>query len=98
MTDEKPMTDYNEKYKGVAALSLYVSPINCEAVLGMKPREYREFVRRERLAVIERGKNRLVRTTEIVARLEAKALKKTDSLPESNTDRLRKLAGLGGRK
>ena len=80
-------------------MSLFTSPINCEATFGMKPREFREFIRAEGLTIIERGKNRLVRTTDVVARLEAKA--KGPAKAESNADRLRRVAGLaraGGSK
>jgi len=90
------MTDnYNER-KSVAALPLFLSPLNCEAAVGMKPREFREFIRAERMTVIERGKNRLVKASEFVERLEAKA--KPLKNVESNRERLRRVAGLGGGK
>lgn len=87
------MTDHNER-KIVAALPLFLSPLNCEAAVGMKPREFREFIRAEGMTVIERGKNRLVKASEFVERLEAKA--KPLKNVETNRERLRKIAGLGG--
>ena len=90
------MTENNHERKGIAALPLFVSPVNCEAVLGLKPREFREFIRAEGLPIIERGKNRLVRASDLVERLEAKA--KGPAKVETNHERLRRIAGLGGSK
>ena len=90
------MTDNNHERKGIAPMPLFVSPLNCGAVIGMKPREFREFIRAEGLTVIERGKNRLVRASDLVERLEAKA--KGPAKAETNRERLRRIAGLGGGK
>ena len=77
---------------------IYVSQHTSLPVLGMKDRTFREWVRSEGLPAVRRGKDILVRVTDAVARLEAKALKKVDALPESNADRLRRVAGLRGGK
>jgi|GEM_PF-2144195 len=92
------MTDNKHESKGIAAMPLFISPLNCEAVIGMNPREFREFIRAEGLTIIERGKNRLVRASDLVARLEAKAKAKGPAKIESNADRLRRVAGLRGAK
>jgi len=78
----------------LAAVPLYVSQKSSLATFGLSPREFREFVRAERLPVVERGKTRLVEARLLAERLASKATQALEEMPESNTARLRKLAGL----
>jgi hypothetical protein len=78
----------------LAAVPLYVSQKSSLATFGLSPREFREFVRAERLPVVERGKTRLVEARLLAERLASKATQTLDALPESNTERLRRVAGL----
>ena len=96
MTDNEDRSQSPGPRFSVPVMPLYISPLNCEPTVGMNPREFREFIRSEGLTIIERGKNRLVRASELVARLEAKA--KGPAKIESNADRLRRMAGLRGAK
>lgn len=90
------MSDNDPERKHVVPVQpIYISQENCEPTFGLNPRRYREIIREEGLAVVELGKLRLVRAADLAQCLAAKAVKKANALPESNTERLRRLAGLG---
>jgi hypothetical protein len=92
MTDD----DSGRKHKHISVVPIYVSQHTSLPVLGMKDRAFREWVRSEGLPAVRRGKDVLVRMSDIVERLEAKA--KGPAKVETNRERLRRIAGLGGGK
>ena len=93
------MTDDDSQRKSLVPVQpIYISQENCEPTFGLNARRFREIIRGEGLDVVELGKLRLVRAADLAQCLAAKVAKKSEALPESNTARLRKLAGLGGAK
>ena len=75
---------------------LMVTQRTSEAVFGIPARQYRELVRAEGIPHVRRGKLVLARVTDVVAAIERRDVKPANT--ESNRERLRRVAGLGGGK
>ena len=85
----------------VRALAAPIAPVmvsqrTSEQVLGLPERHYRELIQREAVPHTRRGKLVLARVSDVVAAIERRDSK--PPAPESNRERLRRVAGLGGGK